>query len=301
MDPIDLRVRKPSEAYLPVALLVSLIVIWAVSWPIIKVGVRDVTPVWFAVLRYVIGLAAMLPLVIWVKGIEFPPKKDWALILVSGVLQMGTYAALMAFALRTLPAGRGSVIAYSTPLWVVPLGALWLDEKVVRLAAAGVVTGLAGLFIIAAPSFRLNQIDDAIAYAALIGASLAWAITIVYIRGHKFGSSPLALAPWQMAVAALFLLPFALYLEGVPQEFGNNALLSLAFVGPVSTAFAYWAVVEVGRHFRANVIAVALLSTPCLGTVIANLTLGEAIDAPLIAGLVLVAAGISLTLAAQRR
>ena len=44
MDPIDLRARRPWEAYLPIVLLVSLILIWAVSWPIIKVGVRDVTP-----------------------------------------------------------------------------------------------------------------------------------------------------------------------------------------------------------------------------------------------------------------
>ena len=34
------------------ALLVLVALIWAVSWPVIKVGVSTVPPLWFACLRY---------------------------------------------------------------------------------------------------------------------------------------------------------------------------------------------------------------------------------------------------------
>jgi drug/metabolite transporter (DMT)-like permease len=36
-------------------LLVLLVVIWGVSWPVIKIGVATVPPIWFACLRYVTG------------------------------------------------------------------------------------------------------------------------------------------------------------------------------------------------------------------------------------------------------
>ena len=69
---------------------------------------------------------------------------------------------------------------------------------------------------------------------------------------------------------------------------------SLAYVGPVATAFAYWAVVEAGRHVRAGTISMALMAAPPLGILISAATLGEQIGASLIAGAILICAGIRL-------
>lgn len=80
----------------------------------------------------------------------------------------------------------------------------------------------------------------------------------------------------------------------------RTALMALAFIGPVSTAFAYWAAVEAGRRFRAGTVAMSLLATPCLGILISSLTLGERIDAMLLAGLLLVVLGILATLSESR-
>jgi drug/metabolite transporter (DMT)-like permease len=46
----------------------------------------------------------------------------------------------------------------------------------------------------------------------LISAAAFWAISIVFVRSHRFVSTALALAPWQMLVAAALLLPLALAL-----------------------------------------------------------------------------------------
>ena len=71
-------------------------------------------------------------------------------------------------------------------------------------------------------------------------------------------------------------------------------MASLAYVGPIATAFAYWAVVEAGRHIRASTMSMALLMTPSLGILISALTLGEAVGATLVAGVVLIGVGIRL-------
>ena len=132
----------------------------------------------------------------------------------------------------------------------------------------------------------------------LMGAAAAWAVTIVFVRSHRFTATPLALAPWQMLLAACLLLPAALLFEGAPPALTSTGLASLAYVGPVATAFAYWAAVEAGRRFKAGTMSMALLATPGLGILISALTLGEAIDVSLVTGFALTVTGIHLATSA---
>ena len=275
-------------------LLALLISSWAISWPLIKIGVATVPPIWYACFRYAIAAACLFPLVAARREAALPPRADWPLVAVSAVLQMAAYSALGALALTVLPPGRASVLAFSTPLWVVPLAAWWLRERASRAALFGTGLGMLGVLAIAAPAFHADSREQLFAYALLLGAAVSWAISIVAVRAHRFTASPLALAPWQMLVAAGLLLPVALAVEGAPQPLGASGAASLAFVAPVATAFAYWAVVEVGRHFRAAVLSMALLAAPPLGILISALALGESVGASLIAGMLVIAAGIRL-------
>lgn len=278
----------------PRLLLVLLTVAWAVAWPAIKLGVAEVPPIWYACLRYLIATVCLLAVVAWRDGLMWPSAADRRLVAVSGSLQMAAYSALTGLALTRLPPGRAAVLAFSTPLWVVPLAAWRLRERSSTHARVGVGLGLAGVLAIAAPGLRTNGAEGTLAYALLLGASAAWAVSIVCVRAHRFDAPPLALAPWQTLVATTLLGPLAWAVEGRLPPVGWDGMASLAYVGPVATAFAYWAVVEAGRHYPASTMAVALLATPALGLVISALALGEAVDAPLLAGLVLVGAGIRL-------
>lgn len=276
------------------SLLALLILSWALSWPLIKVGVSEVPPLWYACFRYAIGAACLFALVVMRRSFVFPPRPDWPLVAVSGALQMGAYSALTGLALTVLPPGRASVLAFSTPLWVVPLAAWRLHERPSRRAVAGVGLGLLGVFAMAAPSLHPDRSEQFIACTMLLGAAAAWAVTIVFVRSHRFSASALSLAPWQMLVATALLLPVAMLFEGRPAAIGARGVVSLAYVGPVATDFAYWAAVEAGRHLRAGTMSMALLATPSLGILVSALTLDEAIDLSLVAGLVLIGTGIRL-------
>ena len=133
-----------------------------------------------------------------------------------------------------------------------------------------------------------------LAYLMLLGAAAAWAISIVVVRAHRFTATALALAPWQMLIAACVLLPTAIATEGAPPPLGVTATASLMYVGPIATAFAYWAVVEAGRAVRASTMSTALLATPALGILISALAIGETVGGSLIAGVAMIGAGIRL-------
>ena len=273
---------------------------WAISWPLIRYGVASVPPIWYACFRYAIAAPCLFLLVGLRRELAFPPRADWPLILVSGGMQMGVYSALTSLALTRLPAGRASVLAFSTPIWVIPLAHRWLEEKVTRNGWFGLALGVAGAWLIAAPSLRGGTQGQVLACAALLVAAMACALSIVRVRLHRFTASPLALAPWQCLVAIALLLPCALLLEDYPPRIGAAAAWSLAYVGPIATAFAYWAVVEAGTRLRASEVSMALLATPPVGILISVLTAHESVDASLVAGASLTGAGIFLATRSAR-
>lgn len=274
------------------SLLVLLIIVWGASWPAVKVGVSAMPPVWFACLRYLVAMACGFGVVAMRRELTRPSPTDWRLVAVSGVLQMATYSGLTAVALTRLPPGRASVLAFSTPLLVAPLSAWWLDERLTGRGLAGVSTGLAGVMVIVSPAFQHGGRSQLAPYGLLLCAAAAWAVSIVFVRAHRFQTSALALAPWQMLMAALLLLPLAALLEGAWPRIPIRAMAALVYVGPVATAFAYWAAVEVGRVVRATTMSMALLAVPGLGLLLSAIALHEPIDRSLALGILLIGAGI---------
>lgn len=274
--------------------LVLLILIWGASWPAIKIGIATTPPLWYAYWRYALAALCMFAFVGARGELTRPPRSDWPLVIASGALQMATYSALTGVALTVLPPGRASVLAYSTPLWVVPLAAWRLQEWVSRWSLLGVTLGMSGAFVIASPSFHTVDVHQIRAYGMLVGAAGAWAIAIVVVRSHRFTATPLALAPWQMLIAAFLLFPTAILIEGPPARIDSHGAATLVYVGPVATAFAYWSMVETGRRFRASAVSMALLAVPVVGMSISARLVGERIDPPLVAGALLIGIGICL-------
>lgn len=283
------------------ALLVVLVLIWAISWPVVKIGVAGLPPLWYACFRCLIAALCLFAFVGARGALAVPPRSDWPLVAVSAALQLAAYPALTGAALTVLPAGRASVLAYSTPLWVLPLGSWWLQERMTPSGLVGVSLGVAGALAIAYPSLHAAGSHELLAYALLVGAAGVWSVSIVFVRAHRFTATPLALAPWQMLIATSLLLPVALLIEGAPPSIAPGVAASLAYVGPVATAFAYWAVVELGRRFRATTMSMALLAVPGLGILISAMTIGEAVGPSLIAGVLLIGTGIQLTTLAGKQ
>src|SRR5215510_1926937 len=209
-------------------ILVALLILsWAISWPLIKVGVATVPPIWYACFRYGIAALCLFALVAARHEAALPPRADWPLVAISGAFQMAAYSAMTAFALTILPPGRASVLAFSTPIWVVPLAAWWLHERTSPGVLLGTGLGLLGVLAIVAPALHADSGGHLVAYAMLLAAAVSWALSIVAVRAHRFAATALALAPWQTLVAACLLLPIALAAEGVPRPIGLSGAASL--------------------------------------------------------------------------
>ncbi|HIE68884.1 MAG TPA: glycosyltransferase, partial [Planctomycetes bacterium] len=109
-------------------LLGAVVVLWGANWPIMKVGLESISPLWFGGLRMVIGAAVLFALLAVIGRFRLPPRQDWPVVLSVGLLHMTFTTALMYIGLTYVEAGRAALLSYTTPLWVAPLAVPLLGE-----------------------------------------------------------------------------------------------------------------------------------------------------------------------------
>lgn len=168
--------------------------------------------------------------------------------------------------------------------------------------AIGVVMGLVGLAVIFGPGSLDWGDRHALLGAGLIMlAAFCWAANIVYVRAHRWISSPFQLAFWQVALAFIILSVTALAIDGAPQVDWTPSLVGLLlFSGIVCTALAYWAMSVANRSLPAVTTSLGLLATPALGIVSGVVLLGEPLEPSLLVALAMLAGGIAIGIAGER-
>jgi drug/metabolite transporter (DMT)-like permease len=287
-------------AYLQLALN---IVLFGLSWPLIKIGLEAASPIWFAAARATLSAATAFLLLALLGRLAWPPRGDWPIVLSVGALQLGCFFALTNLGMQSLPAGRSSVLAYTASLWVVPLSLL-VGERVGLRAVLGVLLGVAGIVVLADPP-RFDWRDRGVVWGHLwlLLSGLTWAVAIVHIRHHRWRREPLDALPWQMSVAALMLwivAPIAEpagHLDIHAKELWIGLLYIGAFAGPIAT----WASVSVNRALPPVVGAMAMLGVPLLSIASSVVLLSEPVTLPLALGTALVIAGIAVVVLENAR
>jgi drug/metabolite transporter (DMT)-like permease len=276
--------------------LVIVILAWGLTWPVNKVVLATLSPLWAVTLRSLIATVALFALTAWRGRIAWPPRQDWPVLLSITLLHMVGFNLLASWGLGLVPTGRTVVLAYTTPLWVTPGAALLLGEPLTPRRAVGVVIGLAGLVTLFNP-LTFDWHDRTVVHgnlAILLGA-LLWAGSIVHIRAHRWRSTPFALIPWETLLATLLLTPIALCGGPLPHvAWTPTYTLLLLYLGIVGTAVAYWAAATASRHLPAVTTSLGLLATPVVSAITATLWLGEPLTVQLAAAIVLVLGGVAI-------
>jgi len=284
-------------------LLAAVVLAWGTNWPVTKMIVHEVPPLWATALRCMIAAAALAPL-LWAQGDFIIPRRgDLPVVFCTSILHLVAFSALVAAGLQFVPAGRAIVLGYTTPLWVAIGAAMFLSEDITRRRVIGIGFGLAGLAVIFNPQ-TLNWGDRNALFGSglILLAAFCWAGNIVYVRAHKWISTPFQLVFWQVLLAATLLSIIAWITEGVPHiEWTARLSALMLYSGIVCTAFANWAMTMVNRSLPAVTTSLCLLATPLLGIVSATAMLNEPLEPSLFLAMTLIIGGIALGAAAGER
>lgn len=293
--------QLPSNSYAWLALMVLL---WGASWPVTKLALAQVSPLWLATIRFA-SAGACLFVFLAVQGrLRLPPTKDLPIVLSIGLLQMMTFTGLGMIAMVHIDASRAVLLAYTTPLWCVMAAWVVFKERPSKLQLLALLLGLVGIAVICSPAeLDWSAEGTAMGAAFLLLAAISWAVVILHVKRHRWTSSPIELAPWQMLLASVPLAIVAFVQEGSPANIEMNLGLvqMLVFIGPIATSACFVISAEHGRRISTFEMSNFTLGVPLVGIALSQLVLNVEITGVFTLGLCLVVAGVLLAALAVRR
>jgi drug/metabolite transporter (DMT)-like permease len=230
----------------PVAWL-TLCVVWSSTWLAIKIGLRDLPPISFVAIRFLIAIIVLVAVSMGRTRLLPRGRNDYIVLAVTGVLMFAVNYTLLFWAELHVSSGLAAVLQASIPIFGMVFAHWMLPDEPLRLPKlAGAIIALGGVTVICA---RLLGFDGPLAFwggvAVVVGAASA-AFANVLVKAQSMQLAPAMLAAWQMifGTAPLLLLGFAV--DGNPVHFHWTAssvfcLLYLALIGSALTfLLLYW-------------------------------------------------------------
>src|SRR5438067_3455083 len=230
----------------PVAWL-TLCIVWSSTWLAIKIGLRDLPPISFVAIRFLIAIAVLLAVSIGRARLLPLRRKDYVVLAITGVLMFAVNYTLLFWAELHVSSGLAAVLQATLPSFGLFFAHWMLPDEPLRLQKlAGAIIALGGVTVICS---RLLGFNGPLAFwggvEVVFGAASA-AYANVLVKARAIQLAPAMLAAWQMifGIAPLLVLGFAV--DGNPTRFhwtGMSVfcLLYLAVIGSALTfLLLYW-------------------------------------------------------------
>ena len=284
------------------ALLGLVVLILGLNWPVMATGVKSVAPIWMGALR--IGTATLFMVAVAVaRGtMSPPPRRDLPIVVSMALFRLAAVTVLVFSALELVPAGRSSVVVWTSSLWTVPIAAVFLGERMTRARWLGLSLGIVGVLALFEPwGFDWSDSGVAIGHALLILAAITNAATAVHIRAHRWTIAPLDSMPWQLTAATTILVILGFAVEGPPViDWTPQLVLVVLYQGLLATGIAFWVQLVILRNLSAVSTNLTLMAVPVVGVVSSALILDEDVTTSLLLGLILVILGVAVNLLSDR-
>ena len=285
-------------------LLAALVIVWGCHWTVAKIGLQTIPPFTYAMLRLLVAVAVLAVLMQGAGRLQRPARADVPIIISYGLLAIAVGIGIMNLALPFVEAGRASILAYTLPLWVVPIVAVVSRTLPTRPEVTGLVLGLAGLFLLLNPAaIDWSSPQVLIGSTLLLLGAMAGAAALVHVRAHRWQGTPFDVQIWQLLVAIVPLTALAVLLERdewAAVDWDLGTLLVILYSGALATAFAFWASQSIVRAIGPTTTSIGYLAVPVAGIITGVLVLGEPVGLLDILGLLVTSAGIVVVLRAQR-
>lgn len=278
----------------PVAWL-TLCVVWSSTWLAIKIGLRDLPPISYAGIRFLVAIIVLFAVSVGRVGLLPRRGFDFVVLAFTGVLMFAVNYGLLFWGELHVSSGLAAVLQATIPIfgmlfahWMLPEEPLQLERLLGALVAVG------GVAVICE---RLLGFNGFMAFwgglGIILGAASA-AFSNVLLKARAVRLAPAMIAAWQMIFGAAPLLLIGLMVEGNPLKFHWSAvsifcLLYLAVIGSALTfLLLYWLL---PRMTVARLQAISLITPP--GAVVLGWAVGgETFSIWSLLGACLVLAGV---------
>jgi drug/metabolite transporter (DMT)-like permease len=255
--------------------VVALTLMWGVNWPMMKLSLQEITPLYFRALTMTCG-AAWLFVFYWQRGVRmWPAGAEWRSVLVLMVPNMVGWHTLSIFGVQALASGRAAILGFTMPVWTVLLGALFFGQALTRRSVVAALAVVATVALLLADEWQAIS-GSPLGVMVMLAAAMSWAIGTLMMRRAHLTLQVEALTVWMMILTSCTLWVLAVSAEPFPSfQFSTPMWLSLAYGVVFNYGFAQIIWFSMARHLPPVTSAMSLMTVPLIGTASATLIVGE--------------------------
>ena len=249
----------------PVAWL-TLCVVWSSTWLVIKIGLRDLPPISYAAIRFVLAVIGLLA--VSTGRVRLLPQRasDYVVLALTGVLMFAVNYGLLFWGELHVSSGLAAVLQATIPIFGMVFAHLMLPDEPLRLQKlVGALLALGGVTIICERLLGFNGLMAFWGGLGIVFGAAGAAFSNVLLKARVIQLAPAMIAAWQMIFGVVPLLVTGFIVEGSPLHFHWSGLsifclLYLAVIGSALTfLLLYWLL---PRMTVANLQAISLITPP---------------------------------------
>jgi drug/metabolite transporter (DMT)-like permease len=256
--------------------LAALTFSWGFNWTALKVALTEVPPWTFRTLCLGLG-SAVLFAALRVGGQPLAvPSGQWRRLSLHAFLNITCWNMLVAFGVALIPSGRASILAYTMPIWAIPLSVWLLGERLTSRRIAGLALGMVGLALLLGDALaRLGAAP--LGSLLVLGAAVTWALGTVLQKRFPVRMPLGAYTAWMMLLGGVPVFVGTVLLEDVRvlRDVSMPAALGVAYNVFIAFAFAHWAWIKIATSVPVAIFSISMLIIPVIGVLSGVLFLGE--------------------------
>ena len=257
--------RAPNKVAI-VAAFVTLCVVWSSTWLAIKIGLRDLPPISYAGIRFVIAIVVLLAVSIGRARLLPRSRAEYIILAFTGVLIFTVNYGLLFWGELHVSSGLAAVLQATIPIFGM-MSAHWMlpDEPLRWQRLAGAFLAIAGVAVICARLLNFNGMMAFWGALGIVVGAAGAAFSNVLLKQRPIQLKPAMIAAWQMIFGTVSLLVLGWMLEGNPIRFHWTTmsifcLLYLAIIGSALTfLLLYWLLPQMQAT---NLQTVSLITPP---------------------------------------
>ena len=263
-----------------------------------RLALAHTEPMVFVSLRMAGSIAILAPVLAALRRPLLPVPNERLALFWVGLFQVTGFLVFSIIGLAIVAPGRAIVLAYTMPLWAVPLGLGLSREMPPPSRLAGVTVGFAGLVVFMNPALvDWADLREVAGNLLLLLAAICWAVGACLYGHRPWRSDFWAQTFWQLAVGTVTVVVLTVFVErdwAVQWTPGFVAILAYNWI--VTTALGYFLWNKVLAVMSPAVAGQVLTLTPICGFLLSTMIFGGAITVDIVVGILLIATGLVLTL-----
>lgn len=280
-------------------LLLAVGLFWGLNWPVMKISMEVIPVFTFRAIAVFFGALCLVAICRFMGYSLRVPRKEWPPLLLVTVLIFG-FTVLSGYGVLQTASGRAAVMAYTMPVWAIPLGALLLAEPLTWRKLASLALGLGGMALLLVAD--IETLGGApVGMILMLVTAVFWAGATVAHKKAAWTVPTLVLVTWQALLSSVPLAIGAALVDYDTVAFPDLwPILGVFYNIFIATALCLYAYFEVVRIFSVGITTIGVMIAPVVGVFSAAFALGEPLGLAEFAALALVLAAIALPVMARR-